>query len=486
MLAVADDWQPEGYRDACDKLRSYYDGDQQEGLTELLQASFPETWKRLPREMILPVLRRWIDQQATVYLTPPARTLMQEDGSPVEEGDVSRAFERLQKQANLWEVMQRLDRSVHLYKSSLLMFGWNAWRKRVEAHVVPPQRVHVVPDPNDPSDLSRAWAVLVELASSSGVRDGSTGNRRFLAYWRAEDEHGRDTWQAVVVNESGDVELSGLPDAMDFTAPVRGEDGQPMLPMAWVQREQTHGEVYPRPPMDLVQAQDGINETWVDIHVRARSSGFGSYVATSLDIDRARGALNITPGGVTILEEGETLQSITSDSRLSEHVEILQDFLLQQAQRLGLPPSSWAPKNRPNLSGVALKVENLESELARASQINRYEMLEEGDLWDILRAVWNTYAVTEGATLLPWSMRLDWRPGPTSIPTDEEAQRRILDHDVSKNWLTQAQAMSRAIGITEQEAQERLAANINSNREQIRPAGLGLAEAALGMIAGEG
>ena len=100
----------------------------------------------------------------------------------------------------------------------------------------------------------------------------------------------------------------------------------------------------------------------------------------------------------------------------------------------------------------------------------------------IARAVWNTYAVPQGQTALPWDARLDWRPGPTSIPTDEEAQRRVLDHDVSKNWLTQAQAMSRAIGITEQEAQERLSANIESNREQIRPAGLGLAETALGMV----
>ena len=485
ILSVSDSWRPEGYRGACDKLRSYYDGDQQSGLTDLLQRAFPETWKRLPREMVLPVLRRWIDQQATVYLTPPARTLVGDDGSAVEDDDVSRAFERLQKDANLWEVMQRLDRSVHLYKSSLLLFGWNEWRKRVEAHVVPPHFVHIVPDENDPSDLSRAWAVLVELASSGGVRGATEGSRRFLAYWRAEDDQGRDVWQAVVVNEDGQVELDGLADAMDFTAPVRGEDGLPILPMAWVQREQMHGEVYPRPPMDLVQAQDGVNETWVDIHVRARNSGFGSYVATSLDIDRARGALNIAPGGVTILEDGETLQSITSDSRLSEHVEILQDFLLQQAQRLGLPPSSWAPKNRPNLSGVALKVENLESELARAAQINRYERLEEGDLWSILRALHNTYAVTEGATLLPWGLRIDWRPGPTSIPTDEEAQRRILDHDVSKNWLTQAQAMSRAIGVTEQEAQERLAANVESNRAQIRPAGMGLAEAALGMVPGE-
>ena len=482
ILKVADTWRPDGYRNACNKLRAYYEGDQQKGLEVLLKAAFPETWDRLPREMTLPVLRRWIDQQATVYLTPPARTLVTAEGEAIDDDAVSRAFERLQKDANYWEVMQRLDRSVHLYRASLLMFGWNTWRNRIEAHVVAPMHVHVVPDPDDPADLSRAWAVLVELASSGGVRDDLSDQRRFLAYWRSADDQGRDEWQAVVVNEAGDVELGDLDDAMDFTAPVRDEEGRTVLPMAWVQSELGHGEVYPRPPMDLVQAQDAVNETWVDIHCRARSSGFGSYVATSLDVDRARGALNITPGGVTILEEGESLSSITSDSRLSEHAEILQDYLLQQAQRLGLPPSAWAPKNRPQLSGVALKVENLESELHRAQQINRYERLEEGDMLFIARAVWNTYAVPQGQTALPWDARLDWRPGPTSIPTDEEAQRRVLDHDVSKNWLTQAQAMSRAIGITEQEAQERLSANIESNREQIRPAGLGLAETALGMV----
>jgi len=216
--------------------------------------------------------------------------------------------------------------------------------------------------------------------------------------------------------------------------------------------------------------------------MRAQTSGYGSYVATALDTERARGALNITPGGVSVLEEGENLQSITADSRLSEHVELLQDYLLQQAQRLGLPPSSWAPKNRPQLSGVALKVENLESELARAQSINRYERLEEDDAWNIARAVWNTYAPITGDTPLDKSTRMVWRPGPTTIPTDDEAQRRVLDHDVSKNWLTAAQAMARALSISEQEAEDRLAANTDTNRAQIRPAGMGLAEAALGIV----
>ena len=481
ILEVADTWRPEGYRRACEKLSDYYQNDQQGGLLEQLQQAFPDTWKRMPREMMLPVMRRWIDQQATVYLTPAARTLSSSEGEPLDDENVTASFEQLQKDAAYWEVWQRLDRTVHTFNAGLIMFGWNTWRKRVEANVVPPHLVHIVPDPDDPADLSRAWAVLVELASSEGV-NSTNRQRRFLAYWRGEDEQGRQDWQAVVVSEDGSIEMNGLDDAMDFTAPIKSEDGSTVLPMIWIQREVAHGIVYPRPPIDLVHAQDAVNETWVDIHMRARTSGYGSYVATSLDIARARGALNITPGGVTILEEGETLQSITSDSRLGDHVELLQDFLLQQAQRLGLPPSSWAPKNRPQLSGVALKVENLESDLHRAQQINRYERVEETDAWNIARSVWNTYAVPNGSDLIPWDIRMMWRPGPTTIPTDEESQRRVLDHDVSKNWLTASQAMARALGISEQEAEDRLAANTDTNRAQIRPAGLGLAEAALGLV----
>ena len=158
---------------------------------------------------------------------------------------------------------------------------------------------------------------------------------------------------------------------------------------------------------------------------------------------------------------------------------------MQQAQRLGLSPSSWSPKDRPQLSGVALKVENLEADLHRAQQINRYERVEEDDAWGIARAMWNTYATPIGETMLPWDLVMYWRPGPTSLPIDEEAQRRILDHDVSKNWITQAQAMSRALGITEQEAQQNLKDNTSQNRSQIQPAGLGLAEAALGIVSGD-
>ena len=149
-----------------------------------------------------------------------------------------------------------------------------------------------------------------------------------------------------------------------------------------------------------------------------------------------------------------------------------------------MSPSSWSPKDRPQLSGVALKGENLESELHRAQQINRYERVEE-DAWIIARALWATYAVPVGETTIPWDLVMYWRPGPTSLPIDEEAQRRILDHDVSKNWITQAQAMSRALGITEQEAQQNLKDNTSQNRSQIQPAGLGLAEAALGIVSGD-
>ena len=484
MLKVADDWRPDGYRSACTKLGDYYQNNQQQGLLEQLQLAFPDTWQRLPRDMVLPVLRRWVDQQATVYTTPAARTLIGRDSSPIEDDDTAKAFQALQRDAAYWEVWQRLDRTVHLYGAGLLLLGWNTWRQRMSANVVAPHMVHIVPDPDDPADLSRAWAVLVELATAEGV-NAIDSNRRFLAYWRGQDDGDRDAWQAVVMHEDGTLELDGLDDGLDFTAPVRDRDGATVLPMVWLQREPGHGVVYPRPPVDLIWAQDAVNETWTDIMARARTSGYGSFVATSLDVDRARGALNITPGGVTILEEGESLTSITADSRLSEHIEVLQDYLLQQAQRLGLPPSSWSPKDRPQLSGVALKVENLESELHRAQQINRYERIEEDDAWHIARAVWNSFAVPNGETFIDWEIDLVWRPGPTTIPTDEEAQRRVLDHDVNKNWLTASQAMSRALSITEQEAEDRLAANTDANRAQIRPAGLGLAEAALGIVGGE-
>jgi hypothetical protein len=482
VLELSSEWRPYGYRHGCEMLNDYYLGEQQEGLTAQLQKQFPQTWKRMPTNMVLPVLRRWIDQQATVYLTPAARTLMTaEGGDAVDDPAQLEAFEKLQRDAAYWEVWQRLDRTVHLFGAGLMLWSWNTFRNRIECNVVQPHLVHIVPDVDRPDDISAAYAVLIELATDKGVRYNQT-NRRFLAYWRGVDDDGREDWQAVVVREDGTLELGALPDAMDFTAPIKDADGRTVLPMIWLQREKGHGVVYPRPPVDLLHSQDAINGAWCDINMRAQTSGYGSYVATALDTERARGALNITPGGVSVLEEGENLQSITADSRLSEHVELLQDYLLQQAQRLGLPPSSWAPKNRPQLSGVALKVENLESELARAQSINRYERLEEDDAWNIARAVWNTYAPMTGDTALDESTRMVWRPGPTTIPTDDEAQRRVLDHDVSKNWLTAAQAMARALSISEQEAEDRLAANTDTNRAQIRPAGMGLAEAALGIV----
>ena len=63
ILKASDKWRPQGYRGACERLGDYYQGAQQEGLIEQLQQQFPETWRRIPRDMMLPVLRRWIDQR---------------------------------------------------------------------------------------------------------------------------------------------------------------------------------------------------------------------------------------------------------------------------------------------------------------------------------------------------------------------------------------------------------------------------------------
>ena len=105
--------------EACDQLADYYRGDQGRGLLAHMKHSFPDTWERIPRNMTLPVLHRWIDQMATVYQTPPARTLTAADGEPIDEADeAGRAFADLQRGAALWEKMQSFDRAVRLYGST--------------------------------------------------------------------------------------------------------------------------------------------------------------------------------------------------------------------------------------------------------------------------------------------------------------------------------------------------------------------------------
>ena len=61
ILELSSEWRPYGYRHAYELLNACYLGDQQEGLTQQLQKQFPKTWRRFPTNMVLPVLRRWID-----------------------------------------------------------------------------------------------------------------------------------------------------------------------------------------------------------------------------------------------------------------------------------------------------------------------------------------------------------------------------------------------------------------------------------------
>ena len=429
----------------------------------------------------MPVLRRWIDQQATVYLTPPTRTLLSDDGEDQAETDAGEAWASLESGAAYDERWRQLDQAVHLYGAAVGQWVWNTWRRRLEMRVVSPDVVHVVPDPDDPGDLSRAWAVLIELNTADGI--SGAGSRRFLAYWRAEDENGRSDWQSAIMHEDGRLELDGDDDAQDLTSPIRDGEGRSVLPLVLIRKADDPSVLWPTPPVDMIDGQDTVNSHWVDLIHRARQSGYGSWVAAGFDPERLEQALNLAPGGVTIVQEGETVSAITTDSKLAEHLELLQDYLLQQAQRLGLPPSAWKPRDQAPASGFALRVENLEAETHRAQQVGRFRRIEEQDGFAVARSVWNTYAVPEGADLIGWELRLNWRPGPTSLPTDEEAQLRLLSGFVDRNWLTSAQAMARALGLSEQGAAEMLAANVEANRSQIKPAGGGLAEAALGITA---
>ena len=479
LLDLADRWKPQGYDDACRQLRDYYQGDQNQYLLSQMKRQFPTTWQYLPL-ITMPVTARWVDQQATVYLKPAGRMLKQPDGSDVADPEVQNVWGKLQDRAAYAEEWQALDRAVHLYRAALMQWRWNSWRQQVELDIIPPDLVSIIPDTDDPGDISRAWAVMIELASDKGLQrhDLRKGQRRFLVWWRAMEDNGRGPWQAAVIHEDGSVELEPTEDAQDFTSPIRDGDGSTVLPFALVRKDALPGELWPRPPLDMVDAQDNLNLTWVDLTMRARTSGYGVFVATALDAEQAEGALNLAPGGVSILNEGESLSTITADSRLSDHLSMLEDFILQQSQRMGLSPTAWSPKNRQALSGVALKVENLEAELHREQQIRRYQRLEEGDAFDIARAVHNTYSE---AAPLPFDLEMVWMPGPSTLPVDEEANRRVLDHDVSKNWLSSSQAMAKALGVTEQQAAQQIQDNILANRQEIRPAGMGLAEAAFGI-----
>lgn len=482
LLDLADRWKPRGYDEACRQLRDYYQGDQNQYLLTQMKRQFPTTYQRLPI-VTMPVTSRWVDQQATVYLKPAGRQLKDSAGEDLADEAASMAWGQLQDAAAYSERWQELDRAVHLYRAALVQWRWNSWREQVEMDVIPPDLVSIVPDPDDPGDISRAWAVIVELASDSGVqrRELRKGNRRFLVWWRSLEDGQREAWQAAIMHEDGSVELGQDEDAQDFTSPIRGADGETVLPFALLRKDALPGELWPRPPLDMVDAQDNLNLTWVDLTMRARTSGYGIFVATALNPEDAEGALNLAPGGVSILNEGESLSTITADSRLGDHLAMLEDYVLQQAQRMGLSPTAWAPKDRQALSGVALKVENLEAELHREQQVRRYQRIEEGDAWDIARAVHNTYS--DGPPL-PWDASLVWMPGPSTLPVDDEATRRVLDHDVAANWLTSSQAMAKALGMTEQQAAQQIQDNILANREEIRPAGVGLAEAALGVVAG--
>lgn len=473
----ADAWKPEGF-DGEMKLRlAYYLEQQLDDTKAELRRRFTETWQAMT-PVTLPIVSHFVNEKAKVFLATSKLELATGEGEPVGD-EIAKWWEKTKERMGLSLRLKRTDAYTTLLRTAGLKIG--RIPGRFTAHVVFPQDLRVVMDPEAPMDLDRAYGVALEIASEAGIT--GSGARRF-EFWCAregEEVHGIVEERQV----DGETRVSFTPDEGD--AIVSG--GRAIVPLVLFTAHTEELGLFTSAGADLVSVNRSLNVLCTDIQHIAEQQGFGVMVLEAPAGANAPAKIIRAPNTAISLSDGVKASFIDPNAPIADLVALANTRIKQDAVLRGLSAGSVSIEARAVASGVALQIENRGVYEARADAVEVYRDPMRR-LWDVIRAVNNAYSREEGVPPLDEDIELRWTPGEIQVPTDDAEALDAILGELNAGLCTRAEAIAKRRGISLKEAEEVLA-KIDAEKAARKVAEppvddpLGLAERRRKMAAGE-
>lgn len=425
LLADAAKWKPAGYNSDVAKRRDYYNGHQLPHTRNALQRRYPNTYEKM-YPYTAPVFRHLVEQMASMYRAAPRREWL-----GVGADTWAGIYADASVDAKLW----RAEQVSAAARLAFIRVYMDDIDERIEIDTFWPDMVEVICDPDRPTKLDAASALIARIASSDGLETGPGTVQRFEVWLRVSDG-----WTRQVVTSSGDETAA---------------EYYPRLPWVAIPFDGFTGDLFPSPPSDEIAVNEAIDSLYTHLLYTVQMQSH-----TQLWYAGPRPEHKLVGGPGTIWDAGESGQfgSIGYTPQIDAVNRVADDIVTRLLTLRGVSPVG-ATADPAYMAAVAVKVLNQPMHERRESRVHVWRDIEERRLWPIIGEL-------IGADM---GDSLRWYPGELQMSLDDQVEFRLAQGRVQTGASTWPKEMVRlGIAADIDDAQRQYEENLeyNKNNEQ--------------------
>ena len=425
--------------------KQWYDGDQEDLITEALEDDCPETYEQI-REVYYGFTRKVIDKTAQVYWQPPVRELTRGGDVLDEENETAKHYADLVSRGGMDTVLRAVDRGSRLYMSEYLWVRANEAESPEWLNFEPidPQDLYVEQDPLFPGDIAKCHKVYFPLQGRDETGAVSADDRQM---WMGFDQTEWLKFYGAVTD--GSVSVS---DEIE-----RGTHTYGRIPLTGFYDEDPRGRLFPRGGYLIPEANKTVAALFSHMYELAIMQAAGQAVVKSAF---PYNKMSIGTRKAIQLKGPQDEFSFTSPQA---QLDAFKDFLEWSLKAFSgihdLPPSTFSTSTT-ELSGFAIALENLP--LTRANQERQGFFAKwERDLFDLIRVVNNAHLTPKIADDVEQIVTF----ADLSYPIDPAIQQAMQVADVEAGLVSRIDLiMERHPDMNREEAIEKFQQNVEDNK----------------------
>lgn len=272
------------------------------------------------------------DRLAVTFALPPETYLHRGDGTALPETDPQvRQWRADEKHLKLSELLQDLESRLVVLRQLAVSPSWI--NGKISWKVYAPYELAVEPDPADPSELTLARTVALE------VRDYGAGGGTAYPSWLKWTYNGT-AWGYEWVDNGGQPRKTSGPTL--FADGVNGYGRHPVV--LWRYRQPRNGDVFVAPDEPLLHIAVGVNIAITDLFwgLKYQVHPQGVEYGKSKDSSPLFGPDTVRRYN-SKSEEG--FEFVTPDLNVAEYRESIEWALRMHTVALGLPPDTFSPNS---------------------------------------------------------------------------------------------------------------------------------------------
>ncbi len=409
----------------------YYRGKMKQDLIDVIQTLYPKSHhKMMPYTVRL--ITKYINRSSNLYINDPERILLK-GGEELSSDDNnvilfdnfvnSSKYNRYWKQQNRYS---RLFRTTFGRVSFDEKIGFPTWR------VFPPYCVERIPNPDYPSDINSDYCVILKLSSVNGFYNqrASFEGQRFEIW--INEGFGTDSPQWVMRYFDGEKIISD-DNVFDFVPITIIYDEEPDEPFI------NSGD-------DLLDAARSMNVLLTDAKFISQYQAHSQMIHKT---DNPKGDSQLAVGAdkVTLMPTSDDLSVIDFNPKIAELMNMGKDLIYLFAIMNNMSPNQFRV-DRQSLTGVALKVENLDLMEDRQEKISLFKDYEREHFKKTIM-FHNLYS----SDTFDEDVDMRWQAGDPDIISDDEAKMRIWQQEKREGVSDNLQWVIEKYNISKEEAE---------------------------------